>query len=64
MYRPTDEFVPQAELSDLEGTSSGDDKFSRFMNALDRVIQVIGNRNGPMTELSGIRALLSASQLP
>ena len=34
------------------------------MNALDRVIQVIGNRNGPMTELSGIRALLSASQLP
>lgn len=63
MYSLSDGFVPEPALSDLGGPS-GDAKFGNFMNALDRVIQRIGNPNGPTTELSGIRALFSASPLP
>lgn len=63
MYRLRPNFVPEPDFSALGG-QAGDAAFRRFMNALERVIERIGNRNGPATSLSGIRALLSATKLP
>ncbi|MBK4216706.1 hypothetical protein JJJ17_12285 [Paracoccus caeni] len=63
MYRPRRGAVPDEDFVAL-GEQGGDASFSRFMNTLERVVEVVGNRNGPTTQFSGIRALLSASKLP
>ncbi len=63
MYRPTEATVGAPDFEAM-GKAAGNDSFRRFMNTLEDVIQVIGNRNGRTTTFSGIRALLSASKLP